>query len=254
MDSSLAVSLPAFEGPLDLLLHLIEKNKIDIYDIPIAEVTDQYMEYVRALKEEDPDTASRFLVMAATLLEIKSRMLLPGTEWDEDDEEDPRLLLVEQLTTYRIYKEAAQRLGERELPGSSWLFREETLPPQVRDAADPVDVDAVLDAVTLQRLSEIFEEIMHRREESVDPVRSRFGKIRREKMTLTERMDQVRDYFSDKSQVSFKELLEDTGGGRIGSIMTFLSVLELAKEGFLYLKAGRDTRDIRVSRRENSAG
>ena len=80
MESSLAVSLPVFEGPLDLLLHLIEKNKIDIYDIPIAQVTDQYMDYVRQLQNEDPDLASSFLLMAATLLEIKSRMLLPGSD------------------------------------------------------------------------------------------------------------------------------------------------------------------------------
>ena len=250
MDNALAVSLPAFEGPLDLLLHLIEKNKIDIYDIPIAQVTDQYMDYVRALQQEDPDTASRFLVMAATLLEIKSRMLLPGTEDIIDEEEDPRQALIEQLTTYRIYKEAAGRLGDRELPGSSLLCRDRCLPQEVLGASEPVDVDAVLDNLTLKRLSEIFEEVIRRREESVDPVRSRFGRIMQEKMTLTERIDQVRSYFSDRKKVSFRDLLRDTGGGRIGAIMTFLSVLELAKEGFLFLKAGNDTRDIHVSRRD----
>ena len=86
MESSLAVSLPVFEGPLDLLLHLIEKNKIDIYDIPIAQVTDQYMDYVRQLQNEDPDLASSFLLMAATLLEIKSRMLLPGSDMEEEED------------------------------------------------------------------------------------------------------------------------------------------------------------------------
>ena len=95
MDKVMDVRLQAFEGPLDLLLHLIEKNKIDIYDIPIAEITDQYIEYVRALKEQDPDLASSFLLMAATLLEIKSRTLLPGND-DSDDEEDPRVALIEQ--------------------------------------------------------------------------------------------------------------------------------------------------------------
>ena len=243
--------LQAFEGPLDLLLHLIEKNKIDIYDIPIAEVTDQYMEYVRALEEEDPDTASGFLLMAATLLEIKSRMLLPGTDPEVDDEEDPRLELIEQLTTYRIYKEAAGLLSEHELPGMSVLCRDPHIPSQVAGYAEPVDVDAVLDDVTLSRLSEIFDEVMKRRAESVDPVRSRFGRIRREKMTLAQRMDQVRGYFAGRRQASFRELLEETGGGRIGAIMTFLSVLELAKDGFLYLRAGTDPGDIRVSRREN---
>ena len=251
MESSLAVSLPVFEGPLDLLLHLIEKNKIDIYDIPIAQVTDQYMDYVRQLQNEDPDLASSFLLMAATLLEIKSRMLLPGSDMEEEEDEDPRTALVEQLTTYRIYKEAAIKLAENEIPEASWLCRDEYLPPQVADAAEPVDVDAVLDELTIRRLSEIFEEVMRRREESIDPVRSRFGRIRQEKMTLTQRMDQVRHYFDGKSRVSFKELLKDTGGGRIGAIMTFLSVLELAKEGFLFLKAGRDSREISLTRRSN---
>ena len=251
MESELAVSLPVFEGPLDLLLHLIEKNKIDIYDIPIAQVTDQYMDYVRQLQKEDPDLASRFLLMVATLLEIKSRMLLPGSDIEEDEDEDPRTALIEQLTTYRIYKEAAAKLAENEIPEASWLCRDEYLPPQVAGAADPVDVDAVLDELTLRRLSEIFEEVMRRREESIDPVRSRFGRIRQEKMTLVQRMDQVRDYFESRSRVSFKELLKDTGGGRIGAIMTFLSVLELAKEGFLLLKAGRDTRDISLTRRSH---
>ena len=254
MDKVMDVRLQAFEGPLDLLLHLIEKNKIDIYDIPIAEITDQYIEYVRALKEQDPDLASSFLLMAATLLEIKSRTLLPGND-DSDDEEDPRAALIEQLTTYRIYKEAAERLGGMELPDSSFFCREQYLPPEVREFSEPVDVDAVLDDLTLRRLSEIFDELMRRRAESVDPVRSRFGRIRREKLTLAQRMTEVRSYFADKEQVTFTQLLEDTGGGRIGAIMTFLSVLELAKDGFLFLKAvGRRSREIKITRRENAEG
>ena len=250
MDKVIDVRLQVFEGPLDLLLHLIEKNKIDIYDIPIAQVTDQYMEYVRALQEEDPDIASSFLLMAATLLEIKSRMLLPGTDLSEDDEEDPRQELIEQLTTYRIYKEAAGRLGEHELPGISWLCRDPYIPPQVKENRDPVNVSEVLDDLTLRRLSEIFDEVMRRREESIDPVKSRFGRIRQEKMTLSQRMDEVRSIFTRTRRTSFRELLRQTGGGRTGMIMTFLSVLELAKDGFLLLKAGSDSTDISISRRE----
>ena len=94
---AISVKLQAFEGPLDLLLHLIEKNKVDIYDIPISLITEQYLEYIDALKDEDMDIASEFLVMAATLLDIKCRMLLPKEENEDGQEEDPRQELVEKL-------------------------------------------------------------------------------------------------------------------------------------------------------------
>ena len=99
----LEFKLEKFEGPLDLLLHLIDKNKVDIYDIPIADITDQYMEYVRQMEEEDMDVMSEFLVMAATLLDIKCRMLLPK-EVNEEGEEDPRAELVQKLLEYKMYK------------------------------------------------------------------------------------------------------------------------------------------------------
>ena len=98
------VKLPVFEGPLDLLLHLIDKNKIDIYDIPIVEVTDQYLEYVQQMDHEDLDVVSEFMVMAATLIDIKCRMLLPKEVNEEGEEEDPRDELVRQLLEYKMYK------------------------------------------------------------------------------------------------------------------------------------------------------
>ena len=110
---SIEVKLQVFEGPLDLLLHLIDKNKVDIYDIPIAQITDQYMEYVNALKVRDLDTVSEFLVMAATLLDIKSRMLLPAETDEEGVEEDPRQELVARLLEYKMYKEMSYTLAER---------------------------------------------------------------------------------------------------------------------------------------------
>ena len=109
--SNVSLKLTAFEGPLDLLMHLIESNKIDIYDIPIVEITEQYIGYLRNLQEFDMELASEFLVMAATLLQIKSRMLLPkDAREDEDEEEDPRLQLVQMLVEYRRIKGAAQNL------------------------------------------------------------------------------------------------------------------------------------------------
>src|SRR5699024_3300007 len=101
---AIPVKLPVFEGPLDLLLHLIDKNKIDIYDIPIAEVTDQYLEYIRQMNREDMNVTSEFMVMAATLIDIKCRMLLPREVNEEGQEEDPREELVTQLLEYKKYK------------------------------------------------------------------------------------------------------------------------------------------------------
>lgn len=106
----ISVKLQVFEGPLDLLLHLIDKNKVNIYDIPIAMITEQYMEYVEQLKKEDLNVVSEFLVMAATLLDIKSRMLLPKEVDEEGNEEDPRAELVEKLLEYKLYKAMAQEL------------------------------------------------------------------------------------------------------------------------------------------------
>ena len=108
------VKLQVFEGPLDLLLHLIEKNKIDIYDIPIVEITSQYMEYIRQMEREDLNVMSEFLVMAATLLDIKCRMLLPKEINEEGEEEDPRAELVEQLLQYKMYKYMSYELRDRQ--------------------------------------------------------------------------------------------------------------------------------------------
>lgn len=108
--AQLSVKLNVFEGPLDLLIHLIEKNKVDIYDIPIVEITEQYIEYLKKLSEFDMELASEFLVMAATLMQIKSRLLLPKSPNDEDDETDPRQLLVEMLVEYRKIKQIAADL------------------------------------------------------------------------------------------------------------------------------------------------
>ena len=112
--ADLSLKLTAFEGPLDLLLHLIERDKVDIYDIPIAAVTEQYIRYLRSMSEFDMEVASEFLVMAATLIDIKSRMLLPAEEEEEEDEEDPRSELVRRLLEYKMYKLMAQELEERE--------------------------------------------------------------------------------------------------------------------------------------------
>lgn len=122
------VKLQVFEGPLDLLLHLIEKNKIDIYDIPIVEITSQYMEYIRQMEREDLNVMSEFLVMAATLLDIKCRMLLPKEINEEGEEEDPRAELVEQLLQYKMYKYMSYELRDRHVDADQYFTGRQIFP------------------------------------------------------------------------------------------------------------------------------
>ena len=183
------VKLQVFEGPLDLLLHLIDKNKIDIYDIPIVLITEQYLEYVNQMDHEDLDVVSDFLVMAATLLDIKSRMLLPKVEKEEEeDEEDPRAELVRRLLEYKMYKYMAQELEEREQEAELLFFKEPTIPREVAKYEEPLDLDKLLDGLTLAKLQKVFDAVMKRNANKLDPVRSRFSTIRREPISLEQKV------------------------------------------------------------------
>ena len=162
----MTVKLQVFEGPLDLLLHLLDKNKVNIYDIPIVEITNQYMEYIAEMKRRDLNILSEFLVMAATLIDIKSKMLLPSTGEEEDEEEDPRNELVQQLLEYKMYKCMAYELKDRQLDASRVLFKEPTIPDEVLAYEEPIDMDALVADVTLAKLNEIFKNIMKKQ---VDP-------------------------------------------------------------------------------------
>ncbi|MDO4313825.1 MAG: segregation/condensation protein A, partial [Eubacteriales bacterium] len=154
------VKLQVFEGPLDLLLHLIDKNKIDIYDIPIVEITNQYMEYIEAMEQEDLNVMSEFLLMAATLLDIKCRMLLPKEVNDDGEEEDPRQELVNQLLQYKMYKYMSYELRDRQIDGERILYRKPDIPEEVAEYTPPVDLDELLEDLTLGRLHNIFQEVM----------------------------------------------------------------------------------------------
>ena len=134
----LTVKLQVFEGPLDLLLHLLEKNKVNIYDIPIVEITAQYMEYIAEMKRQDLDVLSEFLVMAATLIDIKSRMLLPSDPDSEEEQEDPRAELVQQLLEYKMYKCMAYELKDRQMDAQRVMFKEPTIPDEVLAYEEPL--------------------------------------------------------------------------------------------------------------------
>ena len=230
----ISYKLEHFEGPLDLLLHLIEKNKVSIYDIPIVEITNQYLDYVNHMDQEDLNLVSDFLVMAATLIDIKSRMLLPREEEEEGEEEDPRTELVNRLLEYKKYKYISQELAELEDSAGMHLFKPATVPPEVARYEPPVDLDQLLDGLTLARLQAIFQQVMKRKEDKIDRVRSSFGTIKKEPVSLEERSGSVMAYARKHRTFRFRQILEQSTD-KLEVVVTFLAVLELMKIGKIHL-------------------
>ncbi|MGL6218666.1 MAG: segregation and condensation protein A [Lacrimispora sphenoides] len=230
----ISYKLDNFEGPLDLLLHLIEKNKVNIYDIPIATITEQYLDFVNHMETEDLNIVSEFLVMAATLIDIKARMLLPRETNEEGEEEDPRAELVARLLEYKYYKYMSLELKDREVGAERLLYKSPSIPPEVAKYEPPVDLDKLLDGLTLAKLQEIFRAVTKRKSDRVDPIRSRFGNIRRESISLEDKIKSVMDYAREHRKFSFRGLLEQQPD-RTLVVVTFLALLELMKIGKIRL-------------------
>lgn len=227
---SIPVKLEAFEGPLDLLLHLIDKNKVNIYDIPIVEITNQYLEYIKCMEDKNLDIMSEFLVMAATLIYIKSRMLLPKDETKEEEDVDPRQELVERLLEYKMYKYISYELKDKELDAAKMVYREMTLPKEVADYKEEIDPRTLLADLTLAKLHKIFQSVLKRQEDKIDPIRSKFGKIEKEEINLSEKMFEIQQYGFKHKKFSFRKFL-NSQSGKMEVIVTFLGILELMKIG-----------------------
>ena len=240
------VKLQVFEGPLDLLLHLIDKNKIDIYDIPIVEITNQYMEYINAMEKADLNVMSEFLLMAATLLDIKCKMLLPKEENEEGEEEDPRQELVEQLLEYKLYKYMAYELKDRQTDSEYIMYKEATVPDEVLKYEEPVDMDALIGDLTLTKLNVIFQDVMKRQANKIDPVRSKFGKIQKEEVTLPDKLEFVTEYAKNHQKFSFRALLNKQSS-KTQIVVTFLAILQLMKEGTIYIEQNQPFDDIVIT-------
>ncbi|MDO4283826.1 MAG: segregation/condensation protein A [Eubacteriales bacterium] len=248
---AIPVKLQVFEGPLDLLLHLIDINKIDIYDIPIVEITEQYMEYIRQMGEQDMNVMSEFLLMAATLLDIKSRMLLPKEVNEEGEEEDPRAELVEKLLEYKMYKYMSYELRDREFGAAVHFYRDRLLPEEVERYEPPIDYAELIGANTLQTLNEIFQQILKRQQDKVDPVRSTFGTIEKDEVDMDGKMVYVRDYLRGHRRIGFRALLEKQGS-KEEVIVTFLVVLEMMKTGEITLYQTETFGEITIEKRDDS--
>ena len=241
--------LSSFEGPLDLLLHLIDKNKVNIYDIPIALITAQYMEYLDEMKKHDLNIMSEFLVMAATLLDIKARMLLPREIDEEGEEIDPRAELVAQLIEYKMYKYISFELKDRQMDASRNYYKSPSLPKEVMDYEVPVDLSELVGDMTLKKLNAIFKDMMKRQANRIDPVRASFGKIEKEEVSMEDAMVEIENYIKNNRQFTFREILSK-GASKERMIVIFLCILEYMKMGRINIVQENIFDDILIERRD----
>ena len=248
---SLSVKLEVFEGPLDLLLHLIEKNKVDIYDIPIVLITEQYMDYIKKMETEDMNIMSEFLLMAATLLDIKCRMLLPKEVNEEGEEEDPRAELVQKLLEYKMYKFMSYELKDMHMGAERFIYKHETLPEEVKMYQPPIDYDYLIGEMNLQSLHRIFRETLKRKDDKIDPIRSQFGNIEKDEIELEDKTRYIKDYILEHNTLSFRDLLEKQNS-KMEIIVTFLVVLELIKVGIIVITQDTIYDDILINVAEDA--
>ncbi len=234
--NELRLQMQGFEGPLDLLLHLIRKHELDIFDIPIAFVTEEYLAYIDAMESLDLGIAGEYLVMAATLLQIKSRMLLPKPEVEEDEldgfEEDPRELLVRRLLEYQRYKDVAESLGGRELMGRD-VFRRPSRADRYRDEAGPGD----LMPLDLFHLLDAFRRAV------ADRPAEALHEVTPESMSLKQAVSTVAEHLQARPRCTLTELLLlfSPHPTRIDIVITFLALLEMAKLRMIRLFQARLT-------------
>ena len=239
--SDMAVKLDVFEGPLDLLLFLIRKNEIDIYDIPIAEVTRQYMEVLRSMEKLSLDVAGEFFVMAATLMYIKSRMLLPSDERlrqaseDEPDEDiDPRWQLVEQLLEYKKVKQAANALEDL-------IDNRQNYGERVLTAKDETPAERPLQPSDRMEIWNTFNLILRRLAEKLIQ-----GEIKGENVTVSDRMEFILSI--KKKEFTFTSLFEGSQTSIVKIMATFLAMLELTRQKFLKLRQDAEFGEIYCTR------
>ena len=232
--------LENFEGPLDLLLHLITKNKVSIYDIPIVEITDQYLEAIEGIEETQLENTSEFLVLAAQLLLIKSKMLLPKEEVLEE-EEDPREELARRLLEYQKYKEASQELRKTEFWSRYMFFKESE---KIEFPVPPYDRHHETD-----ELINAFNSILQRQIRKEKPKKKAFlGIVGREKVSVEDMTNKVYSMLKKKKNLSFKSIFRK-GDSRPEMIATFLAVLEMIKSNKILVEFDYEKKDFIINQR-----
>jgi len=220
-EATYRVALPSFEGPLDLLLHLVQKHELPISDLPISFITEKYLEYISLMKELQIDIASEYLVMAATLAHMKSKTLLPpdpkqdGEDGIEGDELDPREELVRRLLEYQKYKDAGEQLGSREVTGRDVFARPNTLPAPIAD-------DAPLEVFSVFKLIEAFQGVLSNAKVKIQ------HEVTADRITITERIHELVEVMRFRPRMLFEEIFEGATT-RFDYVITFLALLEMTR-------------------------
>ncbi len=234
------VTIDNFDGPLDLLLHLIKEQDIDIYDIKVEEITKQYLDYIKAMKDMNLSVASEYLVMASELIEMKSKMLLPKRKLDEEDEyeEDPREVLIERLLAYKRYKEVTSEFKDLELTRKLVFTKEPTnLSVYAKEEGNNTDID-------ISDLIDAFNELMKRK--ALDkPLAT---KITKKELSVQERVTKIRSILRKKKKVNFEELFEVATKEEV--IVSFLSILEMVKKNEINITQDKNFKSIVISLKE----
>ncbi len=237
------IKIENFEGPFDLLFHLIEKNQFNIYDIPINIITDQYMEYLFAMQEMDLEIASEFLVMASTLLHIKSRMLLPSRKEEEQHEEDPREELVLRLLEYRKFKDFSQVLRQRE---TVWARVWWKLPEVISFTRKDEGLELVP-----EKLKRFYTELLEKNRRKMNPDTSGMNRIiQHEKVSMKSKMREIIRELIRRGRFKFSELFSFRTKSRTDVVTGFMAVLELARMRKLRLEQRRSFGEIYVNKVE----
>lgn len=242
---AITIRLDAFEGPLDLLYHLIEKNEIDIYDIPIADLTAQYLAFLDSAADRDMDGMSEFLVMAATLLEIKSKMLLPAEKAEEAEAPDPREELVQRLLEYKKIKDVTEAFKEREEQAALVFYKEADASVAQLRQAPPQELEDLLQGITMEDLYLAFRRVMAVRETKVDRVRASFRSVPKDLYTVGEKMAFIRDLLilHPHGKTPFGSIFRQNAA-KMEQVVTFLALLELMKQKEVYVTQEKNFDEI----------
>ena len=240
MSDKYVVTIDNFDGPLDLLLHLIKEQDIDIYDIKIEDITKQYLDYIRHMKELNLEIASEYLVMASELIEMKSKMLLPKKKEKEDDdyEEDPRELLIERLLAYKKYKEVTSEFKDLELTRKMVFTREpDNLNRYVKE-------DENSEELGVADLIDAFNNLLKRKE--LDrPIAT---KITKKELSVAEKVNKIKNILRNKKKINFEDIFEVSTKEEV--IISFLSVLEMVKKDEILLTQEGNFKNIVISLKE----
>lgn len=248
---SIQVKLDVFEGPLDLLLHLIEKNKLNIYDVHISIVTEQYMEYLNKMEQMDMGIASEFILMAATLLSIKSKMLIPTIQQDEDIVDDPREELINQLILYKRYKLIGQELNKIIESSDEKVFKNSSFPEEFSTQENNYNLNELLNGISLECLQNIFCKIVKQQHEKIDPIRSNFNSIVKEEFTTEDKINYLLLKLKEKQQLLFSYLISKQNS-KNECIVLFLAMLELVKTNNIRIVQNNLFDDIIISENKGS--